>query len=118
MSFFLRGVIEVSAEATDTVRKILTLREEHRALITAKLGRRAAHGLRLLESLYERPVVSVGDVERLNETTFAPSNNLVGSMCELGVLREMTGNSRNRRFLYADYVDLFSRNGELPGGGL
>jgi Fic family protein len=41
IQFFLRGVIEVSHQATDTARKILQLREDHRQFITENLGRLA-----------------------------------------------------------------------------
>ena len=50
LAFFLRGAAAVSAEAADTVRRILTLREAHRTLVTERLGRAAADGHRVLES--------------------------------------------------------------------
>ena len=61
LTFFLHGVAEVSAEATDTARRILELREEHRAAITSRLGRAAGNGHKVLESLYDRPIVSVSE---------------------------------------------------------
>jgi Fic family protein len=108
LAFFLRGVSEVSAEAVETARRILELREEHRAQITARLGRGAANGHLLLESLFNQPIVSVGDVVRKTGVTFAAANTLVHRMAGLGILREITGNARNRRFRYDDYVRLFS----------
>ena len=41
LTFFLHGVVEVSAQATDTVRRILALRETHRRAITDTFGRAA-----------------------------------------------------------------------------
>ena len=43
LAFFLRGVIEVAGEAAETARRILQLREQHRAAITAQLGRAAGN---------------------------------------------------------------------------
>jgi Fic family protein len=106
--FFLRGVVEVAAEASDTARRILQLREEHRAAITAGLGRAAGNGHKVLESLYDRPIVSVNDVQKMTGTTYAAANGLVSRLVELGVLTEMTGYARNRRFRYAPYIMLFS----------
>ena len=108
LTFFLRGVAEVSAEATETARRILTLREEHRTLITERFGRAAGNAQRLLESLYERPIVSVNDVQDLTGTSYQAANTLVGKMEAQGILREFTGNSRNRRFRYEDYIALFA----------
>ena len=107
LAFFLRGVEEVSAQATETARQILALREEHRQAITSTFGRAAGNGHRVLESLYERPIVSVGDVQALNGTTYVAANNLVRRLADAGILHEFTGHARNRRFIYRSYIDLF-----------
>jgi Fic family protein len=108
LAFFLRGVAEVSAEAAETARRILLLREEHRTAITSGLGRAAGNGHRVLESLFDRPIVSVQDVQATNGTTFAAANALVARLVEIGVLEEITGQVRNRRFRYGPYVRLFT----------
>jgi len=108
LAFFLRGVAEVSAEATETARRILVLREEHRAAITAHLGRAAGNGHKVLETLFDRPIVSVGDVETTIGSTYIPANNVVARLVELGILTEVTGYARNRRFRYEPYVRLFT----------
>lgn len=107
LAFFLRGVAEVSAEATDTARRILALREEHRGQITAHLGRAAANGHKVLEQLFDRPIVSVTDIEALIQTTYTAANSLVTRLEDLGILREITGQKRHRRFRYEPYVQLF-----------
>jgi Fic family protein len=113
LSFFLRGVVDVAGEAAETARRILALRETHRAAITERLGRAAGNGHRVLESLFVRPIVAVGDVRKLTGTTYAAANALVARLVEIGVLSEMTGHARNRRFRYAPYIDLFGERG--PG---
>ena len=107
LGFFLRGVIHVSGEAAQTARDILLLREEHRTAINEKLGTSVRNGHRLLEYLYEKPIVSVSDVRDLTGTTYTAANNLVAQMVENGILHEITGRVRNRRFMYRDYVNLF-----------
>lgn len=112
LAFFLRGVADVSVEAADTARRILELRERHRSEITERLGRAAGNGHRVLERLYERPIVSVADVEAILGTTFAGANQIVRRLVDLGVLTEITGQARHRRFRYDAYVQLFD---EGPG---
>lgn len=107
LSFFLKGVTEVSIEAAETAKQILVLREEHRRRINDRMGRMAGNGHRVLEQLYEKPIVSVEDVRTITQTSFQAANTAVRRLVELGVLSEMTGQARNRRFLYAPYVDLF-----------
>lgn len=115
LAFFLRGVVAVAGEAALTAQRIQQLREEHRSAITEGFGRAAGNGLRVLEKLYDRPIVSVADVQQLTGTTHAAANALVRRMVELGILKEITGYSRNRRFSYDPYVRLFSE--EFPQEG-
>ena len=98
----------MSAQATDTAWRILELREDHRALITEQFGRAAGNGHRALEYLYERPIVSVNEVQDLIGTSYPAANRLVSKMEEHGILREFTGQSRNRRFRYEAYIALFA----------
>lgn len=107
LDFFLRGVAEVSNEAARTAREILQLREGHRLAITEKLGRAAGNGHKVLERLYERPIVSVNEVQEITHTTYAAANQLVHRLAELGTLTEVTGYRRNRRFAYQPYIHLF-----------
>lgn len=113
LAFFLQGVIEVAGEAAETARRILHLREQHRAAITDQLGRAAGNGHKVLESLFDRPIVAVGDVKEMTGTTYAAANSLVSRLVGLGVLSEMTGYARNRRFRYSPYIALFNDAG--PG---
>jgi Fic family protein len=108
LAFFLRGVTEVAIEAAETARRILLLREQHRAEITTRLGRAAGNGHKVLESLFDRPIVSVSEVRELTGTSYAAANTLVSRLVEQRILEEMTGYSRNRRFRYAEYIALFS----------
>ena len=108
LAFFLRGVAHVSGEAVATARGILTLRERHRSTITQTLERSAASGHRVLDLLYTTPIVSVDDVVAVTGKSYEASNVLVKRFVELGILREITGHSRNRRFRYDEYVGLFS----------
>jgi len=108
LSFFLDGVAHVSLEAAATAKNILVLREDHRRQINDRLGRMAGDGHRVLDQLYEKPIVGVEDVRGITKTTFQAANTLVARMTEAQILKEMTGRSRNRRFLYAPYVALFN----------
>jgi len=107
LEFFLTGVFEVSQQATETARRILALRERHRQLITDEFGRAAGNGQRVLEYLYQHPIVTVTKLRDLIETSYPAANNLVAQFERHGILRETTGQKRNRRFIYRDYVDLF-----------
>lgn len=107
LAFFLQGVAEVSIQAALTARRILELREEHRRIITERFGRAAGNGHRLLERLFEQPLLTVNDVRAFLGTTFAGANQIVHRLEQAGVLREITGQARHRRFRYDQYIKLF-----------
>lgn len=115
LKFFLNGVVEVSMQATQIVRRILGLREEHRRAISRQLGRAAGSAHRVLEHLYAHPIVSVGDVQALIGTTYPAANALVARMVDMGILQEITGQARNRKFRYEPYVQLFSEGDAAAG---
>ncbi len=112
LAFFLRGVAMVSEQATETARRILALREQHRTIITDHFGRAAGNGHRVLESLYRRPIVSVKQVREMTRTTSPAANELVRRFVDHRILVEITGFARNRRYRYDDYVRLFTEGTE------
>jgi Fic family protein len=106
LRFFLRGVAETAEEATITARAIVQLREEHRSLVQDRhLG---INGLRLLDLLFHYPMVNIRFVESHLGVSFATASKLVRQFEEVGLLTEVTGAQRSRRFLYAPYVRLFN----------
>lgn len=110
LAFFLRGVESVSVEAAETARRILDLREEHRTVVTERFGRAAGNGHRVLDRLYERPIVSVNDVQEIIGQTYPAANELVSRLVDANILEEFTGQARNRAFRYHRYIALFSEN--------
>jgi Fic family protein len=110
LEFFLTGVIDVSLQAAATARRILLLREQHRTLIAERLGRAAGNGHRTLEYLFAHPIVSVNEVRTLTGTTYQAANQLVERLADIGIVAEVTGHARNRRFRYDPYVRLFAED--------
>ncbi len=108
LKFFLEGVAEVANEATETARQIVQMREDHRGRLIENLGRGAANGLKLLESMYQRPIFNVSGVAEFLEITPQAANNLTDRFMQLELVEEVTGQKRNRVFRYTPYVDLFS----------
>lgn len=70
----------------------------------------------MLETLFQQPILAVNDVRELTGTTYPAANQLVSRLMELGILAEMTGQVRNRRFCYDAYIDLFTEDyGRVEG---
>jgi Fic family protein len=114
--FFLRGVSEVSLDATETARRILRLREDSRTRLS-HVGSSSNLAQRLLDLLFKSPLVTVGFIASQLGCSFTKASQLVTSFqrSELALLEETTGFARNRRFRFKPYLDLFPE-AKLPPG--
>jgi hypothetical protein len=95
------------SELPVSVRLIVNLRESHRMAVTEQFGRAAGNGHRVLEHLYEHPIVSVSEVRDLIGTTHQAANEWVSKFMDNRILEEITGQARNRKFMYQSYINLF-----------
>jgi Fic family protein len=110
IAFFLRGITEVSQEATQTAGNILIMREDYRGRINERLGRAAGNGYRVFDKLFDHPVVSVAMVQKWLSLTPQGANQIVHRLEEVGILKENTGQARNRRFRFDPYLTLFEES--------
>ena len=108
LKFFLRGVYEVSQASTNTARDILQLREQHRGLITKKMTS-SANGLKLFDHLFEKPIITISLAKEIMDVSYVTASSVVQQMEGFGVLKEITGQKRNKVFRYDPYISLFSR---------
>ena len=107
LNFFLKGVATVSEEASQKARRIIDLRDKHRAKIDAS-KHRVALSYRLLELLYQSPVVTMPETAKRLQRSRVTANDLIWHFEQLGFLQEITGKTRNRRFRYQPYYDLLN----------
>jgi len=107
LKYFLVGIEQTAALAVDTLNHVLMLKKEMEDLITAKMGRRGASALILLTQLFETPAVTVKEVQAICGLSKKAAGHLVDKFVENEILGEVTGNTRNRIFLFEWYVELF-----------
>jgi Fic family protein len=112
LRFFLRGVAETAEEATTTARAIVQMQAEHRTLIQEQgLG---MNGLRLLDLLFQRPLVNIKLVEEALGVVYMTANKLVDHFVALGLLTEITGGRRNRIYRFVPYWQLLQEAEPIP----
>lgn len=106
--FFLHGVEQTALDSISVFREILKLKERIEREILPKFSpRRQENAQKLSKFLYRQPVVDIKSVTQLLDTTPNTAAALVDDFVRSKILIEMTGQKRNRLFLFADYVDLF-----------
>ncbi len=108
LRFFLLGISEIAAQSCQVFKNILALKEGlEREAIPTFHARRIHNAQTLMRLLYESPVVTIKSVaERLKVQTNTAAA-LITDFIKLDILREMTGQKRNRLFIFAAYVRLF-----------
>jgi Fic family protein len=109
LKFFFEGVKTVAGEAADTALEIMKLREKDTKIV-AGFGRNAKTALLLLNKLYSLPLVDWKLVAQITGlSSKANINALIDKFVENKILEEITGQKKNRRFVYRDYLNKFSR---------
>lgn len=108
VKFFLNGVIETALKGKETFRDIIELRQRYEQKIMT-LGKKTKTGNSFLLQLFSEPITSAKKTAKKLGIGFPAANRLVGDFARLGILKEITGYSRNRLFALSDYLDLFKR---------
>jgi Fic family protein len=106
IQFFLDGVIQTAQKAKKTFEKIIELRKSYDER-TLTLGKRAKLAQKLLKKLYSNPVVSPREAEKFLKITPTPANTLLKVMEEVSMLKETSGQERNRVYILDEYIQLF-----------
>lgn len=106
IKFFLQGVATVSRDAVTTARDIITFRETTHKQVADTLGSMTgSHPL--LDYLFEQPAVTANQVKDQLGISFAQASKILSRFEELGLVKETTGQKRNRRFRFDPYLNLF-----------
>lgn len=103
--FFPGWVIQTARSAIETAKKILALQTNHRNPFWQKnISSPLAVGL--LEKLFFTPYISNKDVAELFNISFQGASILVAQFEKAGILKEITGEKRDKRFIYEEYIRL------------
>jgi len=105
LTFFLKGVVDTADSALDTAKRILELQTNHRNLLWQKrLSSPLAVGI--LEKLFHTPYISVKDMAKAFGISYQTSSTLISQLENSGILREITGRKRDRRYIYDEYMNI------------
>ena len=112
INFFLEGIAEQSRDAVNRSRELLTLWQNYRERMqTVRVSTRT---LQLIDALFATPAVTAPYVAKLLEVTQASARGVITNLESAGILREATGQRRNRVYLAQKIFDIL--NTEQSGG--
>lgn len=109
LRFFLEGVRLTANQAVDAARKILALFEKDRATI-GQLGRSAGSALQVHEELQRHVLLTPRQAEQTLPLSKPTILTALGHLEDLGIVREMTGKERYRRYLYEGYFAILEED--------
>lgn len=105
LKYFLDGIAVTSEKAANTAIKIHNLRDKDLAKVSQT--RSQEKGVKLLNSLYRNPIVQIKDVEKITGLKNPNAIALVSKFENLDILKETTGQKRNKVYEYRNYIKLF-----------
>lgn len=105
--FFLTGIIETADKGVNTFATILKLEKEYEETIK-QMGSKSANALKVLTELYNYPYVNASKVAKITDMTISSAYNLIGELEKRGILKEVTGGKRGRRYSLYKYLDIFT----------
>ena len=107
LKYFLVGIEQTAGLAVTTLSKILLLKTELEKNLQVNFGRRSANAQLLLNALFVQPATSVEATLKICGISYKAANDLIGLMCKHEILQEITGQTRNRVFIFAPYLNIF-----------
>ncbi|MBV1790605.1 Fic family protein [Marinobacterium sp. D7] len=109
--FFVDAVATTATQAVDTAQQLNQLRSEHRKQMS-ELGRMAGSAQQVLDALFERPIANIATLVERSGLTAATVGKVMDrlSQPDINLVRELTGQKRNRVFAYTGYIEILNQD--------
>ena len=111
LEFFLQGVQETAEGAFATSQRLSDLFGTDQARIR-QTGRRSGSVLRTLQAFMSHPILYISGIRERTGLSISAATAAVTLLEELGIVREITGQRRNRLFTYDAYLSILSEGTE------
>jgi Fic family protein len=112
LEFFADAVIETATQAVDTVQRLMALAKEDRGRIQT-LGRASGSVLTVHHAMLERPIASPVWLKNRTGLSLTTVGTCLDKLEKLGVVKELTGQKRNRFYGYTQYISILNRGTEI-----
>ncbi|WP_322507661.1 Fic family protein [Anaerolinea sp.] len=111
LDFFLEGVEHTAQNAVETAKRLLSLFQQDERLIQNH-QRTSSTTLRVFRVLCERPIVTLKEVSERTGLSFPAVARAMENLVSLKIVSEITGQRRNRIFVYNQYLSILSEGTE------
>lgn len=107
LKFFLTGVIEIAKKGVETFDGILQLKASLEGKVNS-LGSRAGDAQKIINYLYQRPIIDATKVIQLTGKSKATAYKIIDELGKMKILEEISGSKRNKLYRFEDYINLFN----------
>ena len=107
LKYFLAGIEQTATQAVQTLSNVLKLKTDIENDINQNFGRRTNSALHLLQALFKYPFTSVDRAAKNCNLSYKAANDLILLLQQKKYLLEITGQSRNRIFIFEPYLATF-----------
>ncbi|PWL75366.1 Fic family protein [Candidatus Gastranaerophilales bacterium] len=105
IKFFLEAIYESANDAVETIDKLTALHDNY-CLKIVGFGRRAKNAMRVFEYLESNPIIEIQKTVRELDIAFNTMASIVKDLTSIGVLEQTSTQSRNRTFVYKEYLEI------------
>ena len=113
LDFFADAVIHTATKAVEAAQQLMKLSAEDGLRING-LKRISGSAHLVHKAMLERPMASPNWVQEKTQLAPATVNACLRELEQLGIVKEITGQKRNRLYSYAEYIRIMSEGTELP----
>jgi len=108
IKFFLTGVIETAKKGVQTFDDILQL-QKSLEIDLKDLGSRSGDALKVIEQLYQNPIIDAKKASQIIDKSMSPAYRLIEELEERSIIKEITGNERDRIYVFEQYIKSFRK---------
>jgi Fic family protein len=113
LAYYLEGIEWTAAHSAQTTRDVLALFERDRDRVLG-LGRAAGSALRVYDYLQRRVLLSIRPTAEALMLTIPTVSATMERLQDLGIVREATGRTYGRQFVYDAYLARLTHDDEEP----
>jgi len=113
LDFFADAVIHTATQAVDSARRLMNLLAEDSKRISGM--KRISGSVHLIHrALQERPLASSNWITEKTQLSPATVNTCLRELEKISIIKEVTGQKRNRLYCYEEYIRIMNEGTELP----
>jgi len=113
LDFFADAIIHTATQAVETAQHLMRLSVEDSQRVSG-LKRISGSAHLIHKAMLERPIASPNWIQEKTQLSPATVNACLRELEKLGLLKEVTGQKRNRIYSYEAYLHIMNEGTELP----